>query len=587
MHVTQQMSIWKRNSHHHFHFSGISSLFITSRLFFLLLLLLPVPYVVRGNTEHAWKGEALPEGVVRGPLLHEHAFSAPIVTDWWDEGVPHFMIGGSAVANEKFIRLTTNNLGDHGFAFNTAPCDHPSWEVRLRFSIRAPLPVVRARARQAEQEAVPYEGGEGMAIWYLEQPLGDDHQHVPKYSKQLDPDAAQEEELSRDPSRVADLLLNQNDDEDEDDDDEEEEEEKEEEMNEKAREKRRMARLLKQKEREELYRRVFKRGTSIDNSEYEPRILGLKFSEFKGFGVLLDSVGHREGTDSHPHHHRSSNNKNNNNNSSSGSGSAKNAPHDPRITLLFNLPAKERGGAKPAVNNFNPREPDFHTSPVRLQCQYDFRQSPTERAVRMSAQTTHKDEQEARESGGEALLHRTPEDPVELVVRYHRRRLSVIITREDVSRRRIVAVNPAEMVQKRPLKGGNKYRVEKMYVDTLCGEIDNVDLPLNYHFGVSASTGPRNKKHTERKGARTANFPSSPGGNPLRAFIKEMYTVKQMDMHVDVHDVISFELRELGKDAKAMGYSKSIPIEHFDYEVDRRERQHFSRQLPVDPEPDE
>ncbi|EKF39009.1 hypothetical protein MOQ_000772 [Trypanosoma cruzi marinkellei] len=585
MNVIKQMPMQKRATHHHhrhyyyLHVSRIPSLFTTSLL--LLLLLLPVPYVVAGNREHTWKGEALPEGVVRGPLLHEHSFGTPIVTDWWDEGVPHFMIGGSAVANEKFIRLTTNNLGDHGFAFNTAPCDHPSWEVRLRFSIRAPLPVVRARLQKTEQAEVPYEGGEGMALWYLEQPLGDDHQHVPKYSKPLDPDAAEEEKLRRDPSVVADLLLNHNDELDDDDDDDDDEEEEEGEMNETAKEKRRVSRLLKQQEREELYRRVFKRGTSIDNSEYEPRIFGLKFSEFKGFGVLLDSVGHREGID--PHQHRNNTSTSN----GGGNGNVKHASHDPRITLLFNLPAKERGGPKPAVNNFNPREADFHTSPVRLQCRYDFRQSPTERAVRMSAQTTYKNEQEAREMGGEALLHRTPEDPVELVVRYHRRRLSVIITREDVSRRRLVAVNPTDTLQKKPLKGGNKYRIEKMYVDTLCGEIDNVDLPLHYHFGLSASTGLRNKRHTERKGVETNNLPSSAGGNPLKAFIKELYTVKQMEMHVDVHDVISFELRELGKDAKAMGYSKSIPIEHFDYEVDRRERLHFSRQLPVEPEPDE
>ncbi|ESL06626.1 hypothetical protein TRSC58_05697 [Trypanosoma rangeli SC58] len=476
------------------------------------------------------------------------------------------MIGGSAVANEKFIRLTTNSPGDHGFAFNTAPCDHHSWEARLRFSIRPPLPLVRAQQRRHPHEGndVSYQGGEGMALWYLEQPLGDDHQHVPKYSKPLDPDTAEEEKLRRDPARVADLLFNPPDNDDDDDDDDAEE------ADAVVREKRLAARLQQQQPREAMYRHLLQRGTSTDNSNLEPRIFGLKFSEFKGFGVLLDSVGHREEAD----HQRPHGNNN--------TGAAPHALHEPRVTLLLNLPAEERGGAKPPVNNFNPQERDFRASAVRLQCRYDFRQSPTERAVQMSAKTA---QEEGQEVTGEALLRRTPEDPVELVVRYHRRRLTVMLTREDTSRRRLATANTGDTPPQMSQKGRNAYRIEKTHVTTLCGEIDNVELPLKYHFGVSASTGPRAKRHAKQK-VEAVN-PSFPDSGGIRTLLQEFYGVETADMHVDVHDVIAFELRELGKDAKAMGYSKSIPIEHFDYDFDRRERLHLSRQLPVEPEPDE
>ncbi|RNF02879.1 hypothetical protein TraAM80_06094 [Trypanosoma rangeli] len=544
----------------------------------LLLMLLLVPCVQAGDTVPVGndpqrshraepRQEELPVGLIRSPLLHEHSFGAPIVTDWWHEGVPHFMIGGSAVANEKFIRLTTNSPGDHGFAFNTAPCDHRSWEARLRFSIRPPLPLVRARKRQQphDENEVSYQGGEGMALWYLEQPLGDDHQHVPKYSKPLDPAAAEKEKLHRDPIRIADLLFNTPED-DEDDDDEDAEE-----ANATVREKRRAERLLQQQSREAMYRHLLQRGTSTDNSNLEPRIFGLKFSEFKGFGVLLDSVGHREEADHQRH-------RGNNDNT----GAAPHALHEPRVTLLFNLPAKERGGAKPPVNNFNPQEPDFRTSAVRLQCQYDFRQSPTERAVQMSAKTA---QEEGQEDTKEALLRRTPEDPVELVVQYHRRRLTVMLTREDMSRRRLISASTGDTLPQTSQRGGTAYRIEKTHVTTLCGEFDNVELPLNYHFGVSASTGPQVKRHAKEKVG--AGNPSFPDKGVIRTLLHEFYGVEATDMHVDVHDVIAFELRELGKDAKAMGYSKSIPIEHFDYDFDRRERLHLSRQLPVEPEPDE
>lgn len=474
-------------------------------------------------------GDDLPAGVMRGPLLHEHSFQEPLVNDWWEEGVPHFMIGGSAVANERFLRLTTNDLDDHGFAFNTAPLDHDNWEARIRFSIRPPPP-----AADMNGDGSHYQGGDGMAFWYLDQPIGDDHQHVVKYSKSISPELQDEMLDTENPWRVADFLLNDGADEDENDEVDEDD------LTEREKEERRAAaerQAAKSRKREQLFKRLFKRGTSVDDSEKEPRIMGVKFSDFnKGFGIILDSVGdekahlaeHAEQGDAVEHHH-----------------------HQTSIYLLLNLPNHSVGSGAAVVNNFQSTRDNFRQSPDVLRCTYDFRQKGT------------KPYDPKAHLMDEATKARTAaEEPLELVVRYYKKKLTVIVRREDVSRREVAV---AKDVKGNPT---DEVEVVRTYTETMCGEVFPIELPQRYHFGLSASTGHRPAKDRKRR--------------PLRSVFHQ--TEKEAYTHVDVHDVLKFELRELGLDAKAMGYSKTIPLEHFDFEADKRERMHYSRQIPERPE---
>ncbi|KPI84568.1 hypothetical protein ABL78_6384 [Leptomonas seymouri] len=489
-------------------------------------------FVVLGSELAAGVHDDLPSGVMRGPLLHEHSFREPLVNDWWEEGVPHYMIGGSAVANERFLRLTTNDLDDHGFAFNTAPLDHENWELRLRFSIRPPPP-----AASMNGSSTHYQGGDGLALWYLDQPIGDDHQHVVKYSKSLSPELRDEILDADNPWRAADFLLNTGDDDDDDDDDVDEDD-----LTEKEKEEKQLAkerREAKRKKREELFKRIFKRGTSIDESDNEARIMGVKYSDFnKGFGIILDSVGdeaahldeHKLQGDAVAHHH-----------------------HTASIYLLLNLPDHASGSGAKVVNNFNPANGNFRKSPDVLRCVYDFRQRGTKpydpKSHLMDAVTK---------------ATTAAEEPLELVVRYYKKKLSIIMRREDVSKREVTAVTNENG------EVTNEVEVTRTYKETMCGEVYPIQLPLKYHFGLSASTGHRTKQ--ERKARRIRSV--------FHASDKNTFT------HVDVHDVYKLELRELGLDAKAMGYSKTIPLEHFDFEADKREREHFSRQIPVEPDSD-
>lgn len=472
----------------------------------------------------------LPVGVMRGPLLHEHSFQAPLVNDWWEEGVPHFMIGGSTIANEKFLRLTTNNLDDSGFAFNTAPLDHDNWEARVKLSVRPPPPALQTN----NDPLVKYQGGDGIALWYLDQAIGDDHQHVLKYSKPISAELDAEMKDMENPWRIVDVLLTN------DGDDDLYEGIAEEDLTEEERRQHREAqerKAQKQKRREELFRRIFKRGTSVDDTDYEPRIMGVKHSDFsKGFAIVLDSVGdeavhlaeHQKKGDAVEHHH-----------------------HKPTITLLLNLPNHTSKSGEAVVNNFRPSNSNFRSSPKLLQCEYDFRQEPSKSYLAFRA---------AADGDAEARALAAPEEPVELIVRYYKKKLSVVIRREDVSKRSILRATNTQLAEH-----DQQVELQRTYRDTLCGELYPVTLPTKYHFGLSASTGRRKQKE--------------------RLQDEDLFQRKRTStvMHVDVHDVYAFELRELGTDPKAMGYSKSIPIEHFDYNQDKREREHYSRQVPVDP----
>ncbi|CAJ1986079.1 Legume-like lectin family [Leishmania donovani] len=502
----------------------------TTRLAVSLLTLFLCGCACVSNAAAARVNDDLPPGVMRGPLLHEHSFQEPLVSDWWEEGVPHYMIGGSAVANERFLRLTTNDLDDHGFAFNTAPLDHDNWEARVRFSIRPP-PLAADMNGSSH-----YQGGDGMALWYLDQPIGDDHQHVVKYSKSISPELRDEMLDAENPWRVADFLLNGDDDDDEDegvDEDDLTEQEKQERQQAKDR------RATKKRKREALFKRLFKRGTSVDESDREPRIMGVKFSDFnKGFGLILDSVGdekehlreHQQQGDAVQHHH-----------------------HTSSIYLLLNLPNHTSSSGATVVNNFDPTRENFRSSPHVLRCTYDFRQKgtkPYDPKARMMDKVTK--------------AATAAEEPLELIVRYYKQKLTVIIRREDVAKREV------SWVVDEMGKATDEVEVVRTHTETMCGEVYPIHLPLRYHFGLSASTGHRPAKNRKRR--------------PLRSVFHE--ADKKTFTHVDVHDVLKFDLRELGLDAKAMGYSKTIPLEHFDFEADRRERLHFSRQLPVNPDSD-
>lgn len=474
----------------------------------------------------------LPPGVMRGPLLHEHSFQAPLVSDWWEEGVPHYMIGGSTVANERFLRLTANNLDDSGFAFNTAPLDHDSWEARVKLSVRPPPPALQTN----NDLSIKYQGGEGLALWYLDRAIGDDHQHVAKYSKPISAEVAVELKDMENPWRLMDALLNV-----EEKDDlyegiaEEDLTEAERRDHQEAQERK----AEKRKKREELFRRIFKRGTSVDDSDFEPRIMGVKHSDFtQGFAVVLDSVGNDELAHLAEHHTKGD--------------AVEHHHHQPTISLLFNLPNHTSDSGKAIVNNFRPGQESFRSMPKLLQCTYDFRQEPSKSYLAGQAAAVAGDK--------EAKALSAPEEPIELIVRYYKKKLSVVIRREDVSKRTILRAANTQLAEH-----DQQVEVQRTYRDTLCGELFPVTIPPKYHFGLSASTGRRKQKERLQE--------------------EDLFQRKRSGtvMHVDVHDVYAFELRELGTDPKSMGYSKSVPIEHFDYNQDKREREHYSRQIPVEP----
>ncbi|EPY19518.1 hypothetical protein STCU_09406 [Strigomonas culicis] len=346
------------------------------------------------------------------------------------------MIGGSTVANENFLRLTTHTLDDHGFAFNTAPLDHANWEARIQLSVRPPGPAARDH-----DPSVKYQGGDGMAFWYLQQPIGDDHQHVPKYSKVVTAELL-EENLERDnPWRLADAILQ--DDADEDFDDAVDEEDLTD-AERRGMQAARAKRELKRKQREDLFRRLFRRGTSFDAGD-EPRVMGVKHADFaSGFAVVLDSVGpegtHRPGEDAH-HAHRST------------------------ISLLLNVPNHTASAGQKVVNNFNGGRADFRQSPRLLQCDYDFRQE--------GARAYNPDDASLSPA---ARALKAPGEPIELVVRYYEKKLSIIIRREVPEKRKIIE------------EGKEGVDVERTYRETLCGELYPLLLPQRYHFGLSAAT---------------------------------------------------------------------------------------------------
>jgi mannose-binding lectin 1 len=100
----------------------------------------------------AWDSAA--ESIPRGDIIPHHSMEPPFVHDWWEEGVPHWDVGGDAVATNEMIRLTPQRASRFGWAWNSQRNDNPWWEVKMQFYIRS---------RQNP-------GADGLAFWYAQEP---------------------------------------------------------------------------------------------------------------------------------------------------------------------------------------------------------------------------------------------------------------------------------------------------------------------------------------------------------------------------------------------------------------------------------
>lgn len=100
--------------------------------------------------------ERIPARATTLPIAH-HSLIAPFVGDWWQEGVPHWDLGGDAVVTDKFVRLTPNQGGKFGYIFNTQPNDNRDWELRV---------AIIARNRRAPT-------ADGFGVWLVSNPPTD------------------------------------------------------------------------------------------------------------------------------------------------------------------------------------------------------------------------------------------------------------------------------------------------------------------------------------------------------------------------------------------------------------------------------
>lgn len=87
-------------------------------------------------------------------ILQHHSLLPPFVHDFWQEGLPHWDIGGDAIVTENFIRLTPSFSSRYGWLWNSQPNDNQWWEMRAKFRIFSKQGL----------------GADGMAIWYAENP---------------------------------------------------------------------------------------------------------------------------------------------------------------------------------------------------------------------------------------------------------------------------------------------------------------------------------------------------------------------------------------------------------------------------------
>ena len=94
----------------------------------------------------------------KSDIIHHHSIEPPFIHDWWQEGLPHWDIGGDAVVTEKFIRLAPAFASRWGWLWNSQPNDNPWWELRATF-------------RVGSKQGI---GADGIAFWYVEEPYKKD-----------------------------------------------------------------------------------------------------------------------------------------------------------------------------------------------------------------------------------------------------------------------------------------------------------------------------------------------------------------------------------------------------------------------------
>ena len=93
----------------------------------------------------------------RGVVLRHHSIEAPYITDWWQEGIPHWEISGDTVVTNHFIRLTPEKSSRRGAVWNKIPYPHKNFELRARFLVRS--------------KRNP--GADGIGFWYVaNKPVG-------------------------------------------------------------------------------------------------------------------------------------------------------------------------------------------------------------------------------------------------------------------------------------------------------------------------------------------------------------------------------------------------------------------------------
>lgn len=106
------------------------------------------------------QADRVPAPATTLPIGH-HSLIPPFVGDWWQEGVPHWELGGDAVVTDKFVRLTPNQGGKFGYIWNTQPIDNPNWELKV---------AIIARNRRSPT-------ADGFGVWLVANPPteADDH----------------------------------------------------------------------------------------------------------------------------------------------------------------------------------------------------------------------------------------------------------------------------------------------------------------------------------------------------------------------------------------------------------------------------
>lgn len=92
------------------------------------------------------------DALKRTSVVYHHSLVPPFLTDWWQEGIPHWEVGGDAVVTDAFVRLTPQHSSRSGWIWNTLPNEMSDWEIKMIFAVhgkRAP-------------------GADGIGLWYVQ-----------------------------------------------------------------------------------------------------------------------------------------------------------------------------------------------------------------------------------------------------------------------------------------------------------------------------------------------------------------------------------------------------------------------------------